>query len=252
MVFQRLFRRILLTLVGNSLVLLLAGVPQAAARSAGPVAPSADQRVVRVYFLTGGPVDIFSRETANNIRTKMETCSQSLAIPANFERHWFAHWRGLSKRIARLNGRDKIVLIGHSWGAAGAVQMAHQLKKKNVPVDLLVTIDTVPIPGLLGHARIPDNVRSNYNFYQASDLFAHTAHKNHRKDDGTDTGIHNIQVVMGAVYSPHMRIDDRIEPVISGMVSMLMKGYGNDIKLPEKLDKQLICDVTKELEGYPH
>jgi len=57
---------------------------------------------------------------------------------------------------------------------------------------------------------------------------------------------------MGAVYSPHMRIDDRIEPVISGMVSMLMKGYGNDIKLPEKLDKQLICDVTKELEGYPH
>jgi len=252
MAFQRLARKILLTLVGNSLVLFLAGVPQADARAAAPVAASADQRLVRVYFLTGGPVDIFSRETANNIRTKMDSYSQNLAIPAKFERHWFAHWRGLSKRIAGLKGRDKIVLIGHSWGAAGAVQVAHQLRKKNVPVDLLVTIDTVPIPGLLGHARIPDNVLSNYNFYQASDLFAHTAHKNHRKDDGTDTGIHNVQVVMGAVYSPHMRIDDRIEPVISSMVGMLMRGCIDNVRLPEKLDKQLICDVTKELERYPN
>lgn len=252
MVFPRSARKILLTLVGNSVALLLACVLQDAARAAGAVADSADQRLVRVYFFTGGPVDIFSRETANNIRTKMETYSHNLAIPANFERHWFAHWRGVSKRIAGLDGRDKIVLIGHSWGAAGAVQVAHQLRKKNVPVDLLITIDTVPIPGLLGHARIPDNVINNYNFYQASDLFAHTAHKNHRKDDESDTGIHNIQVVMGAVYSPHMRIDDRIEPIISSMVRMLMKGYIKNVRLPEKLDKQLICDVTKQLERYPN
>jgi len=251
MVFQRLARKIRLTLVGNSLLLLLACVPQAAG-AAGLVADSADRRLVRVYFFTGGPVDVFSRETANNLRTKLATNSQNLAIPANFERHWFAHWRKVSKRIAGLNGRDKIVLIGHSWGAAGAVQVAHQLRKKNVPVDLLITIDTVPIPGLLGHARIPDNVLSNYNFYQASDLFAHTAHKNHRKDDKSDAGIHNIQVLMGAVYSPHMRIDDHIEPVISSIVRMLMKGYINNIRLPERLDKQLICDVTKELERYPN
>jgi pimeloyl-ACP methyl ester carboxylesterase len=239
-----IFKRFILLI--SSVALLLAGAPERAA-----AAKAADLRPVHVYFFTGGPVDVFSRETAKNIRTKLETYSKDLAVAAKFERHWFTHWRGVAKDIAESKGRDKIVLIGHSWGAAGAVQVAHHLNKRQVPIDLLVTIDTVPVPGLLGHARIPGNVQSNYNFYQASDLFAHTAHKNHRKNDESDTGIYNIQVLMGAVYSPHMRIDDRIEPIISSMVRMLMLGYLKNIRLPEKLDKQLICAATKELENYP-
>jgi hypothetical protein len=52
-----------------------------------------------------------------------------------------------------------IVLIGHSWGADEAIQLAINLKKKDVPIRLLLMIDaTNPQP-------IPDNVDRCIHFY---------------------------------------------------------------------------------------
>ena len=75
---------------------------------------------VHVYFFTGGFIDVFSRETVKKIKTKTQNIGRDLEIPVKFERHWFTNWRPVSKKIQADRSKAKVVLLGHSWGAAGA------------------------------------------------------------------------------------------------------------------------------------
>lgn len=60
--------------------------------------------------------------------------------------------------------RARIILYGHSWGAAAAVQLARELRREHIPVLLTAQVDSVP----LWHddSVIPDNVAEAVNFYQ--------------------------------------------------------------------------------------
>jgi pimeloyl-ACP methyl ester carboxylesterase len=63
----------------------------------------------------------------------------------------------------------RIILFGHSWGAAAAVLLARELDRVGIPVLLTVQVDSVAKPwqrdGL-----IPDNVLAAVNFYQPHGL----------------------------------------------------------------------------------
>lgn len=204
---------------------------------------------VQVYFLTGGPIDGFSHETVKIIKEKTLDSGKSLNIPVRFERHWFTRWRSVSKKIQANHGRSKVVLIGHSWGAAGAVQLAKDLFKKNIPVDLLVTIDTVSVAGISKASAIPANVRVNYNFYQTSDLFFHAHQKNQRQGTTDLAGIHNVKILLGLTYSPHLKIDNKVEPLVSSQIKLLMLGRLDQLTLPDQLDKKLLADSAATLEA---
>lgn len=58
--------------------------------------------------------------------------------------------------------RGAIIIIGHSFGASAAVQMARELKEKSIPVRLVVSI--APTTDL----EIPGNVTSVVNYYQSN------------------------------------------------------------------------------------
>lgn len=59
------------------------------------------------------------------------------------------------------NGDDAhIILIGHSLGSDAIVQVAQQLARENIPVDLAVTFD------ITENLVVPDNVGRFFNFYQ--------------------------------------------------------------------------------------
>jgi hypothetical protein len=73
-------------------------------------------------------------------------------------------WRELAATIIEkykdVKDPEPLILVGHSYGADDIVNIARELNKEHVPVDLLVTIDpTTPPP-------VPANVRMCYNLYQ--------------------------------------------------------------------------------------
>jgi hypothetical protein len=73
-------------------------------------------------------------------------------------------WRATVSKIIseRAAGRaGPIVLVGHSQGANNVIEMAHELEKKKIPVDLLVTL----APFM--QDPVPRNVVRALNFYQA-------------------------------------------------------------------------------------
>jgi hypothetical protein len=55
---------------------------------------------------------------------------------------------------------EPLVIVGHSWGADNALNLAERLQAANIPVDLIVTLDPVTPP------RVPGNVKWCYNIYQ--------------------------------------------------------------------------------------
>ncbi len=73
-------------------------------------------------------------------------------------------WRELTEAIlARYKDQkdfEPLIIIGHSWGADHALEMAQQLGEANIPVDLIITLDPVTPPP------VPGNIKWCYNIYQ--------------------------------------------------------------------------------------
>jgi len=61
--------------------------------------------------------------------------------------------------------RARIILFGHSWGAAAAVLLARDLRRERIPVLLTVQVDSVA-KLWQNDSVIPDNVAEAVNFYQ--------------------------------------------------------------------------------------
>lgn len=66
---------------------------------------------------------------------------------------------------AEEKARARIILFGHSWGAAAAVLLARDLRREGVPVLLTVQVDSVA-KVWQNDSVIPANVAEAVNFYQ--------------------------------------------------------------------------------------
>jgi hypothetical protein len=74
----------------------------------------------------------------------------------------------LVKRFGKLGPHVPLILIGFSYGADDAVQIAGKLDRAGIRVDLLLTIDPVTPPP------VPSNVLACHNYYESNgalDLF---------------------------------------------------------------------------------
>jgi hypothetical protein len=75
-------------------------------------------------------------------------------------------WQPLAEQIVtdvmHDDAHGPLVLIGFSYGADNAIEVARVLERHGIPVDLLVTIDPVTA------APVPPNVRECVNFYQSN------------------------------------------------------------------------------------
>lgn len=66
--------------------------------------------------------------------------------------------------------RARIILYGHSWGAAAVVALARELESSGIPVRLTVQVDSIPHFGQ-DDSVIPANVAKAANFYQSQGTF---------------------------------------------------------------------------------
>jgi Thioesterase domain len=125
----------------------------AAAQTTAQNTPTASQ--VQVDLLRG-LADIFSRG--------MDTLTEKLNQQGYSARVYSTHgWQSVAQRIADKYSRghkDIIVIIGHSLGANATFDIANELDRRNIPIELIVTFDaTRPQP-------VPKNVLHLVNFYQ--------------------------------------------------------------------------------------
>jgi hypothetical protein len=103
-------------------------------------------------------------------------------------------WHELADTIAAKykNARDPepLVLVGHSYGADDIVNIARELEKENVTVDLLVTIDPTTPPA------VPKNVKHAYNLYQPNLLDAMPVLRGValRPEDGFKGKLENVNI----------------------------------------------------------
>lgn len=140
----------------------LALLPALAACAPTPVPPLAQGPRGRVVVLRG-LLNIFS--------TGMTTLTLVLR-QAGFDAtvHNHAEWRGLADRTATaaLAGTlpRPLAVIGHSFGADDAIQLAGRLGAAGVPVDLLVTFDPSWI------LAVPRGPKRVLNFHQDRDTYA--------------------------------------------------------------------------------
>ncbi len=78
-------------------------------------------------------------------------------------------WADLAKHLRDAYRADPnhepLCLVGHSYGADDVLRVARELKKDNIPVDLIVTLDPVtPID-------VPTNVKHCVNIYQSNGVW---------------------------------------------------------------------------------
>ena len=60
----------------------------------------------------------------------------------------------------------RIIIYGHSWGAAETVVFARELGKQGIPVQLTIQVDSIAKPGR-DDSKIPSNVANAINLYQS-------------------------------------------------------------------------------------
>jgi hypothetical protein len=117
--------------------------------------PAVQARQVQVDLFRG-LADIFSRG--------MDTLTERLNRQGYSARVYsHGNWQSVARRIAERYARgdkDIVVLIGHSLGADATLQIAQELARSNIPIELIVTFD-----GTHPH-QVPGNVRHLVNFYQ--------------------------------------------------------------------------------------
>lgn len=142
------------------LFILALGVPLAA-HAAGQATGGAEPAVAAVsapqsdvYILSGG-FGVFSTGL-KQLQSKLKQNGVAATIMS------YQAWRSTAKRIvANRNkyGPRPVVIIGHSLGADNTVLIANELKKKGIPVDLIVSFaSTAP-------QTVPSNVRNVLNYY---------------------------------------------------------------------------------------
>ena len=106
--------------------------------------------------LLRGLADIFSRGM-DTLAVKLNQQGYSARVYST------SGWQSVAHRIADKYSRghkDVIVIIGHSLGANATFDIANQLDRQNIPIELVVTFDaTRPQP-------VPKNVLHLVNFYQ--------------------------------------------------------------------------------------
>jgi pimeloyl-ACP methyl ester carboxylesterase len=108
---------------------------------------------------------------------------------------------------AEEKSRARIILFGHSWGAAAAVMLARELRREGVPVLLTVQIDSVA-KVWQDDSVIPDNVAEAINFYQPRGIL-------HGRPQITAADPAKTQIL------GNFRIDYRKEPVACPEASWL-------------------------------
>ncbi len=202
--------------------------------SAPPAADSQDQRD-DPYDSSCGIIYlgiVGALETPNNKRSGVVQIRDILRGPAyrdvcarSFSPYdWMAGLHWLLKHFPVHGGRltdeeleraPKVILVGHSAGGWAVLGVARNLRRKNIPVELSLQVDSV---GITDHT-VPKNVKIAAIFH-ARDILMFLTTKSLRLEDPSRTKIVANVLVKGAGHESVTR-DPRIRDLVLSTVASL-------------------------------
>lgn len=167
--------------LGLALILLAASGVFAAGEktprrvSAEPASPSAQSPVIVLGFLGGYVHRDNMLHTEVQLAAHLRTQYAQKACAEVFENHKaseaYARVLGLldTDHDGNLSESEKrnarIILYGHSWGAAAVIGLARELQKDSIPVLLTIQVDSIARHHV-DDGLVPENVSEAVNFYQ--------------------------------------------------------------------------------------
>ena len=99
-----------------------------------------------IYFITGAPVDIQPTQVTNATKT-LDLFIHATYPNATFTVEHNSKWKDICQTIttAQLKSEttQKVILIGHSYGAQAGITVSDCLANSKLRVDRLVTLDTI-------------------------------------------------------------------------------------------------------------
>ena len=142
----------------------------------------------------------------------------------------WSQYQSVCQKIAADPQRGQVILAGHSFGSHAAIATARCLQQHgNIPVNLLITIDTIPSAGIEGSSSIiSNNVVKNFNFFQSRDLMLNGVQNNVR-ENGSRTNIHSRRISFWGI-SPHSAIDNRVSLLSQVIIQASLRGCLNNIR----------------------
>jgi hypothetical protein len=171
-------------------------------------------------------------ETSNNKRSGVVQIRDTLRGPAYpdvcarsfspYVRTAGLHWllKHFPARPGRLTDDElerapKVILVGHSAGGWAVLSVARNLRRKSIPVELTVLVDSVGITD----RTVPKNVKAAAIFH-ARDVFMLLTRKRLRLEDPSQTKMVATVLVKGAGHESVTR-DPRIRDLVMSTVESL-------------------------------
>ena len=210
-----------------------------------PSAPAMSNRLdnAALVVLSGGPTDdlnpwdvrllmesLFLDVNASDVVQQNTTDGKGLRyrlLPGQqWARNHHTDWPALAETLTQ-EPASPLILVGHSNGGAGVINLARALKKAKKTIDLAITVDSVFTLIDNGNPnKVPANVGLNLNPYVIpTDLWWQApfpiGKPNQRKEDGSQDGILNIGLPFhkGLAFAHHDAFYDLAgghEPGIGG------------------------------------
>ena len=178
--------------------------------------------------LLRGLADIFSRGM-DTLTVKLNQQGYSARVYST------SGWQSVAHRIADKYSRghkDIIVIIGHSLGANATFDIANQLDRQNIPIELIVTFDATRPQS------VPKNVLHLVNFYQENGFGKPVSAGPDFKgeltniDLTTDTGLSHTTIEKSPRL--HMMVMNKIEEVVRKDLAARVKKNKPKSKKPKQ------------------
>lgn len=195
--------------------------------------PPNNSKSIELFYLRGSPVDsINAPEAAEKLLNIVRAVASKLGHLAKAEGKHHTSWREVCDAM-KGSTADSLVLVGHSYGAAGSVKVAHCLKEVGKTVDFLVTISSYDFFAGVDVTKIPDNVNRHYNYWTTDPSMP--GYKNHLADDPAKTFVRNVLAKHDSNF-PHLKVAEDIVSLIGLQIFAHSEGHDDNVRIPDEFD----------------
>jgi hypothetical protein len=173
---------------------------------------SPDESTAEIVYLRGSPVDSGNAPQAGqklldiaNILGKQR--GHVIKSKAIHHTKWSSACEQLQQSSAKY-----IYLVGHSYGAAGAMKIANCLQEKHKNISFLSTISSYDLLSGVDVTKIPANVVNHFNYFTTDASMP--GYDNHKAIDSDHTFVRNVLAEQESSF-PHLNVAEDIVALIT-------------------------------------
>lgn len=195
-----------------------------------------------VYF-RGSPTDAVNIPEAGDrvIWMAQQLFNQSgVALQSSAIHH--TSWSEACDSLKRTVGA-KFVLIGHSYGVAGATKTAHCLAQAGITVDLFISYSSYDFLSGVDVTRVPSNVVHHFNFSTNSPMIP--GYDNHQAIDPARTQVVNaLATVQNG--NAHLQVAYNLAPLSALIMMAESQKMMNHLQIPSEFASDPLTQTIQD------